>query len=116
MLKLIVSSAAFLLCACALASNVNVSSPIAGSTVAAPFNVKASCNVAGADAMQVYLDYSLVYSSDGASMNAYIGGSPGNHQIEVKCWVGPTSYSSGLFSFTAAREAGTNEVPVASPF
>src|SRR5271163_2751755 len=105
MLKLIVSSTAFLLCACALASNVNVSSPIAGSTVADPFSVKASCNVAGADAMTVYMDYSLVYSANGASMNAYIGASPGNHQIEVKCWVGPTPYSSGLISFTAAQEA-----------
>ena len=69
MLKLIVSSAAFLLCACALAPNVNVSSPIAGSTVADPFSVTASCNVAGADAMQVYLDSPLVYSANGSSMN-----------------------------------------------
>jgi hypothetical protein len=116
MLKLIVFSATFLLCACAFASNVNVSSPIAGSTIAGPFSAIASCNVAGADAMQVYLDYSLVYSANGASMNAYIGASPGNHLVEVKCWVGPTSYSSGIYGFTVAQEAGTNEVPVASPF
>ena len=66
--------------------------------------------------MQVYLDGSLAYSANGASMNAYIGASTGNHQIEVKCWVGPTSYSSGLFGFTVAQEAGTDQVPVSSPF
>jgi hypothetical protein len=115
MLKLIVSGAAFLLCACASAS-VTISAPIAGSTVAGPFRVIASCNVAGADHMQVYLDGSPVYSLNRTSMNAYIGAGPGNHRIEVKCWVAATPHTSGLFTFTVAREAGTNEVPVESPF
>ena len=116
MLKLIVSSAAFLLCASALASNVNVSSPIAGSTVADPFSVTANCNVAGADAMQVYLDGSLVHSTNGGSTNHYIDASPGNHQVVVKCWVNKTSYSSQILNFTVAQEGGTDKVPVASPF
>src|SRR5271163_2330821 len=116
MLKVILSSAVFLLCACAFASSVNVSSPIVGTTVGDPFSVTASCNVAGADAMQVYLDSSLVYSNTSSSMNHYVEASTGNHQVEVKCWVDTTSYTSGTYSFTVAKEAGTNEVPVASPF
>jgi len=116
MLKFIVSSAAFLLCACALAQNVNVSSPITGSTVSDPFSVNANCNVAGADAMQVYLDGSLIHSLNGASMTHYASASTGNHQVVVKCWVDKTSYASKTISFTVAKEAGTNEVPVLSPF
>jgi hypothetical protein len=116
MLKFVSSIAAFLLSACALAQNVNVSSPIAGTTVADPFNLTASCKVAHADAMQVYLDSSLVYTANAPSMNAYINASPGNHRLEVKCWVNTSAYSSGIFSFTVAREAGTDQVPVASPF
>jgi hypothetical protein len=111
-------AAAFLLCACACASaqNVNVSSPVPGTTVSDPFSLSASCNVAGADAMQVYLDSTLVYSAEAPSMNAYINASTGTHKLEVKCWVDTTAYSSGTFSFTAAQEAGTAQVPVASPF
>jgi hypothetical protein len=116
MLKFLVSSASFLLCTCALASNVNVSSPIAGSTVADPFPVTASCGVAGADAMQIYLDGTLVHSVNVTNMVHYVSASPGNHRVLVKCWVNTTSYSSPTLSFTVAKEGGTDGVPVSSPF
>ena len=53
-----------------------VSSPLAGTREAPTFNVTANCNVAGADAMQVYLDSSLVYSPDATAINYLASASP----------------------------------------
>jgi hypothetical protein len=116
MLKAIVLIGALFFGALAVAQHVSVSSPLAGTTVADPFSVNAACNAAGADAMQVYMDSTLVYSAQAPSMNAYISAGAGNHEIEVKCWANTTYYSSGTYSITVAREAGTDQVPVASPF
>ena len=92
-----------------------VSSPFVNATVGTPFSVIAGCNVSGADAIQIYLDSSLVYSANATSVNYNLSAGAGSHQLEVMCWVGRTPYSSGVFGITVAPQTGTNQVLVSSP-
>lgn len=89
----------------ASAASVNLVQPTSGSTVSSSFTISANCGVGGANAIQGYLDGSLIFNQNVTSINYSANASLGSHQLEVKCWVGGAVYSSGLnnFNVTAAN-------------
>jgi hypothetical protein len=89
-------------------AQVVVSSPLAGTREAPSFNVTSNCNIAGATATQVYLDSALVYSTQATAINYLATAAPtASHNVEVRCLVGGTPYSSGVILIDPPDTADT---------
>lgn len=71
-------------------AGVNVSSPAQGAVTNSPLHVVASAtpnnSAVPITVGQIYLDGRLSYQANGASINAYLNVSYGNHQVTVKFW------------------------------
>lgn len=107
MLALAISSPAF--------ATVVVNAPANGATVGSTVQFAASGNTPckkGVAAMGVYVDNSLVYQVNGASLNAAVTISPGSHQTAVQEWDFCGGASSTSLTLNVNNQAG---VTVISP-
>ena len=69
------------------AASVSVAQPANNSTVSSPIHVVASGTASsGVDAMQIYLDGTLVFQVNAASFDTTVPASAGTHHVTVKLW------------------------------
>jgi PKD repeat protein len=69
------------------AVTLNVLQPANNSTVAAPIHVVANGSApSGVDALQIYLDHTLVYQINASSFDTTVAAGPGTHLVVVKLW------------------------------
>jgi len=66
---------------------LNVLQPANNSTVTAPIHVVANGSApSGVDALQIYLDHTLVYQINASSFDTTVAAVPGAHLVVVKLW------------------------------
>lgn len=71
----------------AASASVTVSQPANNATVASPIHVVASGTApSGVDAMQIYLDGTLVFQVNASSFDTSVPAGAGTHRITVKLW------------------------------
>ena len=69
------------------AATLNVLQPADGATLHAPVHVVANGSApSGVDAMQIYLDGTLVFQANASSFDTTVPASAGNHAVVVKLW------------------------------
>jgi len=68
-------------------ASVTIAQPANNSTVSSPIHVVASgAAPSGVDALQIYLDGTLVFQANAASFDTTVPANPGAHQVVVKLW------------------------------
>ena len=97
---------------------LTVSSPANGSTVSGQMHVVASAqSPSGVAAMQVYVDGTLTYSVNAASIDTTQALSPGTHNVTIKAWDNngnPFSQKLSVTSSLVASVTVTSPAPGAS--
>jgi PKD repeat protein len=69
------------------APSITISQPANNSTVHSPIHIVASgAAPSGVDALQIYLDYTLVYQANASSFDTTVPAAPGSHHITVQLW------------------------------
>lgn len=102
-----------LLLSCAGWSQVSISSPASGSTVASPIHVSASAKSSHPiTAMRIYLDNSSVYLAYASQINTYVSAGSGNHTLVVQAWdsSGAVLNRTAYVSVTSGSATGTTTV------
>jgi phospholipase C len=110
------ASAIFLLALPAFAT-VTVSSPKSGSSVSSPVSYVATATSStcstGVSAMGIYVDNTLAYKVNGATLNTKLSFSPGNYQTVVQEW--DNCGGSTTATVDISIPGGQNGVSVTSP-
>src|SRR5262249_55453490 len=68
-------------------ASVNIAQPANNTTVSSPIHVVASGTApSGVDALQIYLDGTLVFQAHAAFFDTTVPANPGTHSVVVKLW------------------------------
>ena len=99
-------------------ATVVISSPANGATVNSPVNIVASATTtcsSGVAAMGIYVSNSLVYKTNGSSVNTSLTMSGGLHQAVVQEWDNCGGASNAAVNFTVPGGTTQNGVVISSP-
>lgn len=99
-------------------ATVVISSPSNGATVSSPVNIVASATTAcssGVAAMGIYVSNSLVYKTNGSSVNTSLTMSGGLHQAVVQEWDNCGGSSNASVNFTVPGGSTQNGVVISAP-
>ena len=99
-------------------ATVVISSPSNGATVSSPVNIVASATTAcssGVAAMGIYVSNSLVYKTNGGSLNASLPEPGGLHQAVVVEWDNCGGSTNAAVNFTVPGGSTQNGVVISAP-